>query len=395
MRWTSLALLLVCAGPALRRVPLVPVEHQRPCDRQQLAPATPEAGVRGTEASGTWVWHFDPDLAERSCSIYTVLLTAASPDQRIVVAVTSEEEEELFRTLVGIGPHERRVTFLDVGRRLTIWARDRYIFTEPGGVPTVLTPLPAELPLMRKPDLSVGRGLARLGRRPVTSTALTLDGGNVIITDERAYVGASVVPENPQVEAAEIARQLEEVLGRPVAVIGDVRKLPHEHLDMFVSFAGPRLAVVGSPRLGLEWFDRLERLGIDEEVSIEAGTFLREQTEVWLEEYARVRRQLLDMGFKLIEVPAIHGEDDVVLTWVNAIVDRDGGKVFFPVYGIPFLDEMAADAWRSTGLAPNGIDCRELIRYGGALRCITNVMPGKLPQGETPSAPAEGKPQGR
>jgi hypothetical protein len=152
--WLTLRLCLIAPelhpGPALGPSPCAPATTHLTPSRHLPAP-----GLLGAEAPGTWIWHVDEEFLTEVAPIYRSLLLASGARQRVIVAVNSEAEERLFRELVGIPGPDSRVRFLPVGGGLSIWARDRYIFTEREGIDRTLVPRDYDLsplPPLRRRD---------------------------------------------------------------------------------------------------------------------------------------------------------------------------------------------------------------------------------------------------
>ena len=79
--------------------------------------------------------------------------------------------------------------------------------------------------------------------------------------------------------------------------------------------------------------------------------------------------RLAAAGIVPLPVPQPAPDDGVYLSYVNALVL--GRNVLMPVYGDPTTDGPAAAAYQGAGFRVIGSPARELIRYGGALRCST------------------------
>lgn len=350
----------------------------------------PSAMLRPAEAPGTWIWHLDEEFVHDSAPLYRTMLDTAGAQQRVIVAVTGEAGERLFREIVGVPVQDSRVRFLHVGGGLSIWARDRYIFTEREGIDRTLVPRDYDLSPFRRYDAETGRVLSWTSWRQVKRLNLRLDGGNALVTEGLVLVGAAVLNENRDATPAEVEARLQLLFERPVVLLGEPDLLPHDHLDMFLSLAGNGIAVLGSPALGLAWLDARENAAETDEVALAGLDISREGTQRQLTAYAFVRERLEELGYEVVEVPALHDRSDGLLTWTNAVVDSARREVWIPTYGVPELDRLAEEAWRSTGLEPHAVDCTALIRFGGALRCITNVLPHRSSSPGPHVAPARG-----
>jgi hypothetical protein len=98
--------------------------------------------------------------------------------------------------------------------------------------------------------------------------------------------------------------------------------------------------------------------------------------------YEQIAGQLAAAGFRVERLPILHGErlDEarrgVVLNWNNVVTldTAEGRQVFVPRYGVPALDRLAHEAWARWGFAVRPIHVRGTVVYGGAVRCVVNVL---------------------
>jgi hypothetical protein len=251
-----------------------------------------------------------------------------------------------------------------------------------------------EVPEGRQGDLAVGRALLeRFPERRRLDSALLLEGGNCLLTDEYVFVGPQVLEQNlprsggdPDAVLAEVAR----IFGREVVLVGALGgPLPHEHIDMFLTALGPTTLLLGDPRLTRPYFDALEDLDVPEAVASPLGALSWQVQVEWSERYEAVNEELVRLGFVVERIPILHTGSDVVLTWNNAVLETraDVRTAFVPRYGIPFLDRLAAEHWRRLGWQVKPIRARLPIQQGGAVRCLANVVRRAAPAPEVPAPP--------
>jgi hypothetical protein len=48
--------------------------------------------------------------------------------------------------------------------------------------------------------------------------------------------------------------------------------------------------------------------------------------------------------------------------------------VYVPDYGVPYLDRLARKVWAEIGYEAFPVPSAGIIRHGGAVRCVTNVL---------------------
>ena len=78
------------------------------------------------------------------------------------------------------------------------------------------------------------------------------------------------------------------------------------------------------------------------------------------------------LGYQVVRVPSAYPHDEYA-TYANSTLAN--GVALVPQYGDATRDRAALDAYRGLGFTAVGIDCRQLIRYGGATHCISMQVP--------------------
>jgi hypothetical protein len=335
------------------------------------------AAPAAVHAVSLWMWHYEPALGPETLPMYEALLDAIPEEVPILMAVRSEDEANRLRELLD----PQRLSFVVISDRISAWARDRYIPFRRDGQRFVLVPDEKGVAPGRLGDVAVAYHLADL--QPgvqVVKSLLDIEGGDVVVTDDCVLVGAGTILDNlPRFLWSRdlVVDELARTFGREVVIVGDIdSELPHDHLDMYVASAGPRHVVVGDPGLTFPYFEARYDLGVYGSQVADLGTFTRERQEEAQPVYDRVAAQLSARGFHVTRMPVLHGEDGDLLTWTNVVQDARGGRsrVYVPDYGVPYLDRLARKAWRELGYEPFPVPSGAIIRHGGAVRCVTNVM---------------------
>ena len=133
---------------------------------------------------------------------------------------------------------------------------------------------------------------------------------------------------------------------------------------------------VADPRLAAPYFEALRELGLSSGQIGEVGAVALKDDLVFSDAYDSIALQLEQAGYEVARIPILHTVDRLLLTWTNAIVERSGAarRVWLPAYGVPILDRMAQQIWQDEGFEVLTIPCQHIIPWGGALRCLTNVI---------------------
>jgi len=301
--------------------------------------------------------------------VYAGLVNALPADVRVTVAVGDEEEREQLVALLRQF-HLRMPELLCVDVPITPWARDRMLALSGASSATILTPRGEHVADGYAGDLAVAHGLAEKLLRVSATMQLEFEGGDVLCSSERVFVGhATIVNNTARLEERAVVRMFAQMLQSAIVVVGR-QGTPHEHADMYLTVLDDKTVALGCPASGaallrqnsgpLPAFDTWD----------EQGQADFERT------YEGVRLELLRQGLRVVRVPIVHGIEGGVLTWNNCLVERRAGvrRVYMPSYGAPALDEAAAAAFQANGCEVIPIDVAEIAADGGTVRCLTNVV---------------------
>ncbi len=342
-----------------------------------LACAVLAAAARASPAPGddeglvsTWVLHFDGEMRVACLPTYRDLLRELPKRARILVGVATADDARRFREEIGIA--DGRVRFVEAGDWVSGWARDRYVFFAKDGKECLFLPRRDSVAPRRRGDLAIAKELKRIEPDlEVIESDLDLEGGNLLFTPDEVIAGPAAVTFNVADGAAEkdVRSRIEDVFGRRLIIAADADSpLAGEHVDMYLAVAGPRTLLLGDPRAALEALDAGEDVRA-------FGRFPREKQLALAEAYDRVKARLEEEGFGVSRLPILHAEDNVILTWTNAVVETRAGKrrVYLPSYGLKRLDALGQEAWRALGWEPVPITADAVIVLGGGVRCVTNT----------------------
>jgi len=317
-----------------------------------------------------WVVHVDERLMEQFGPAHRDLVAAVPPGVRVFVGVANADAEPAIRA--DLDPDEKlgsSLKFLPVDGEITAWARDRYLVV---GDRMLLSNYYHDA-FAWPADRRIGELFAKrmLTKKPVQSH-LFFEGGDIVLGAEHAFIGYDTILENAQanrIDEGTAARELGEMLGRKVVVLGTDTGPPHEHCDMYVSVVGARRLLVGDPRLSLVAMPK-------------EGGYSEESHRLRAAAFDRVAADLRQAGFRVERIPLLIGDDGNFRTWNNAVTETraDGFHVYLPRYGVGALDRLAQAVWKRCGFRVHPISCAGSIVHGGAIRCLTHTVRGAIPE---------------
>ncbi|MHC4953163.1 MAG: agmatine deiminase family protein [Planctomycetota bacterium] len=313
-------------------------------------------------------------MAVEAAPTYRDLFDAIPAGESLLVGVEREHDAHAFWRALGFPRRaDPRVRFIVTGHPVSGWARDRYIVFERRGRQCIVLRPQDEVAGRWNGDVAIARALkARNQNMTVLETELALEGGNVIVADERVLVGVGDVlfnAERLQTDEADICRRLEHLFDRRVVVVGAADgMLADEHIDMFLSAASNETLLLGNPRLAFGVLDAPELEAL--------GEFPPSLQRAYRREYEGIARHLRREGFRVRRLPILHAASGVIVTWNNSVVADAGGhlRAYVPWYGLGELERRAHRTWRRQGLAVSPIAADTVIGLGGAVRCITNMV---------------------
>lgn len=277
------------------------------------------------------------------------------------------------------------------------WARDRFIACVPAAWPVWLVPqIPAsQAEPSRVSELDVPEAFAQvLPGLEIRHCALALEGGNIIASRDRVFLGVRVIDENAP---AKTPKQTLEALARIFAgrsiIVGDERgRAPLAHLDLYMTLIGDTQAVLSSPALGGATLARADE-AVRRETAKLLGDAPPDFSDERLAQFEEVAALLERRGLRITRLPhADNRGGDFAITYANVIQEvRDGRRiVYMPLYGIPPLDAAAKERYEELGFTVRPIDVSGLCHLLGMVRCLANVVERDPPPASriTPPAPA-------
>lgn len=292
------------------------------------------------------------------------VVTAARAEVPLIGLVSNARERRAARRLLQAAHlPPASVRFVELPAN-TMWVRDYgpvFVRSNDGSALVIDAVYP---PRRQKRDRSIDdavpRRLAALLGLPVVAAPLKLEGGNLLSNGDGLCVTSTAVLARNAVrgfDASSIRRLLADCLGcKSVLFLEPLRDEPTEHVDMFVCFAAPNIAVVA--RVDPSRDAANARL-LDEAARKLAGLPTSRGA-------LRVHR---------IAMPPRRGK--AWRTYTNVLFA--GRAVLVPTYtGVdPCLNRRALDLYAR--LLPErtvvGVNCDSLAEKGGALRCISLNVP--------------------
>jgi len=266
---------------------------------------------------------------------------------------------------------------------LLIWARDRYIATRPpgeGALPIWLVP-----GLVRNFDSGRRSGEqavptllnAIVPTCRVARTPIALEGGNIVASNERVFVGANVLRDNAAAGSPNQTKTgLSELFALPVTLVADeTGQPPIDHVDLFITPIAADHVLVGSPTLAARTM-----AGADDASSGALRKRLFGGPDFSSGRAARfdqVAEQLAALGLTVTRVPYVDNRSgDFAVSYNNVLQEKRDGQhvVYMPIYQVPALDAAAAKTFESLGMIVRPIDVSPVCHLLGATRCLANVV---------------------
>jgi hypothetical protein len=320
--------------------------------------------------------------------VYAEIFGALSPETTVWVIVTDEADERIFdearRTWTSPGP---RVRYARVGRTITNWARDRMaVLADDEGAPVLVAPPDAHAgALARANDWHVPWVLrSALGARGRIVTApFAFDGGDLIADESFVYFATPLERRNASRPINVLRHELETLVGRPPLRVGDVGDpAPDHHIGMFVTPLGDGVVAYADPELGSERLFGSAHAEAPRRVITGGRSYEIDERPETRRRFARVESDLERAGLHTVALPMV--PTTTPYAWIgydNVLLDRrpDGLHVLMPTYGLPALDQAAAEIYRSLGATVHPIDVSGIFHHGGTVRCLAAVISRTVP----------------
>ncbi len=274
---------------------------------------------------------------------------------------------------------------------ISVWARDRYIAMHPaadGRPPVWLVPQVVESRdgNRRRQERRVPALLSAAELRcRVAETPLVLEGGNLVASNTRVFMGANVLRDNAVLHSPEQTRAaLADLFAPQVVLVEDHSGLPPvAHVDMFLTPIADDHVLVGSPALAAEIIAAADPASI---YALRQRLFITPELPGGLEasfaperaaRFDQLAARLEKLGLKVTRIPYVDSRSgDFIVTYNNVLQEtRDGRRiVYMPIYQIPALDDAARRTYESLGFLVRPIDVSSVCHLLGAVRCLANVV---------------------
>ena len=307
-----------------------------------------------------------------------------------------------------------RVTFLELpeASHLSIWPQDPFLILEGSGTPKMVVSKKFD----RGDDLIMAEQLSSQLDLAIIETDLHFEGGNIVCSSEKIFIGRDTVSRNMAdlgANEGQIISRFEKLLGASVHIVGTTPQ-PIGHIDLIVTPLGAKVISVADSNLGAEIVQKVldqspreilrfieecenDFFGSDqiESVTDLAGNQLvRPNLKDGLQHAIQYSRELssdLDaiasdlekQGFRIVRAPALvsnlEGKEIrfPILTYNNVLLEtrNEQNIVYLPQYGLNTLDQAAYTNWESLGYLVKPVEgFATSAMYGGSLRCCTKVL---------------------
>lgn len=315
--------------------------------RAVLLPAPPQALDERAGRIREVLVHLDPE-AQFARPAYESFFRQAPAGLRIWVACERLEDAAELERWTG-----RRVTPVPIGKRITTWARDRFVACSDGSL--VVPPEPQPGGSARRNDWEVPFALARLRGDQARPATFRFDGGDFLAADGRLFATSTWIGRNPERTAAELLETAVRFFRQPLVVLPEA---PAHHIGMALASVGRDRFLVGDVR----WGRRLAPASLDVDE--------REETAGLFDAMAE---RLAKEGFRVDRIPVAPTRREFVwVTYTNGLFED--GVVYLPTYGLGALDEAAAAVYRSLEYEVRPVDVGRVYEHGGTLHCLVHVL---------------------
>lgn len=309
--------------------------------------------------------HYVPAQDAQSMPVWRELFRALPSSVKVEVAVERAEDFVVFTTAMKASRiSTERFEQVVAGQALTTWSRDRMAsLSGPAGA---LSPPRVEtISSRRAGDWAAPFAISRqvYGRGPRIAD-FVFEGGDLAASRSFVFADANLMGRNlgrGDATRAHLEDALGRTFGQQIVWLGsEPGDVPEHHIMMYMVPLDDHRVLVGDPRLGAALSPETVADPVDHAM-----------------QFDRVAGELAARGFEVTRIPVVvlPGAGSYV-TYTNALFDRDahGPVVYLPTYGIPALDEAAADTYERLGYRVETVDVSSIYRMNGSLGCLVNVM---------------------
>lgn len=343
----------------------------------------------------TVVIHYEPEVREELAVAYRDLFKVLPADITVQVVCPSRKAAREFMRQwePAASAGGRKVQVINANQPVTLWARDRRIarYDKRTGLPaTNCVPTdPSDYENEKRNEIRVFFSLAQAHLGPFMSpTTLFIEGGNVVSNRRHVFVGGNVLEENSDLLEADsgmVHRELRRIIGRKYHLIhGDEDGLvPWCHVDMYLTPLDEETVLVADPSLGTDALCDDDLPDDDRREALADLLSMMDDSPECQARFDAVADQMHKLGYRVLRMPAIVDQaEDWMVTYNNVLIERRGDRkiVYMPTYEIPVLDQLAARVYRDLGCQVRTIDVSKVYEYGGAVRCMVNVVSRKMPE---------------
>jgi len=347
------------------------------------------------------VLHYVSEFATALSPAYHDLFEALPRDITIQVLCPFPTDAQAFLADWGLEATSggRRLQLCSVGCPISIWARDRRIprqdHSSARPANTIVPACPAIYEQDKRNEVLLAGLLQDRGLLAgFCRSDVCIEGGDIVSNQVRVFIGANVIQQNAGWFATGnlLDQELLALFGRPYVILADdYGSVPWCHADMYVTPVDQEVMLVGS----LPQVLNSPVYGGNDSATDEGATHICLSLEMQAERAASldaIADQLTGLGYQVTRTPVVLAPDNEwMITYNNVIMEQRGKKrvVYMPVYQIPHLDEQATSIYECLGFEVQPIDVSGIYQYGGAVRCLVNVIERRsLAGGIEASAPA-------
>jgi hypothetical protein len=318
-------------------------------------------------------------------------LVQAEEDTSIIIFCQNKDEHDYLEKLVNHVwklSSKRNIKIINVNKPISIWAKDRYQAITSTALNSIekkliIPKIASDEDEDRVNDSTLPESfIAVFGKDFTTSkSAVFFEGGDIACSESYIFAGFPSVMEQDLTDYEETMALLEREFGKKLIVLGNEEtSVLSCHIDLFATPIDDKRILLGCHEAGMKTLESCSPPFDTSELITDP-----DQALAYIDALDLIGQSLESMGFEVIRIPLLFGmaenveEGDnplFVLTYNNLLLEESDTRktAFVPRYNIPCLDKKAQDIYKMLGYKIKSVNVSGLYKYGGTLRCVSNVV---------------------
>jgi hypothetical protein len=318
-------------------------------------------------------------------------LIQAEEDTSIIIFCQDNEEYNYLNKLINKIwklSKKKNIRIVNANKMISIWARDRYQAITSTALNSVekkfiIPKMPLDEDEDRVNDSTLPESfIAIFGNDFTTSkSAVFFEGGDIASAENFIFAGYPSVMAQELTDYEETALILEREFGKKLIIVGSEETSVLDcHIDLFMTPIDDKRILLGCHQTGMEILENCPSTSDTSELITDL-----DQALPYIDALDLIGSSLESMGFEIIRIPLLFGmaadveEEDnplFVLTYNNLLLEESDKRktAFVPRYNLPCLDKKAQNIYRNLGYKIKSVNVSGLYKYGGTLRCVSNVV---------------------